>query len=396
MTKEQVLATAEDFGLIVCNNENLDGVDLSDTNLADANFNGSSMRNTNLSGADLSTASLKEVDFSGANLTNANLSGAKLDNANFSGANLTNANLSDSGLENANLCDTNLTNANLSGAKMREANLSGANFTKANLSDANLEGTNIEGTKFDEANLSNTIYEMKFMKWEVTTTHTRFLEKITTYNIGHGRHKQHAGGKGEFADLQITLVPFTDGMGGPAGLTVRSTKTQNLPWGGTLILNNCVAETVVKESFMNDIFNGFLEAMQAGKLKGAPVHSVQVNVVDGQMHQIDSHGADFKAAAKLAFADAYVKCSPRLLEPVYLLEIAIPEAMIGDVINFISMHGGRQQGVDPGSSLHIIRAELPFRQLSTFATFMNGKGTFRGQFANYNDVPPQLWDKLTV
>lgn len=387
MTKEQVLAIAEDFGTVICNDENLDGIDLSNTNLVDANFSRSSMKNTNLSGADLSTASLEKVDFSGANLTNANLSDAKLDNASLYGANLTNANLSGARLDNVNLCGTNLTNANLCGAKMRKANLSGANFTKANLSDAEMESTNIEGAKFDEANLSNTIYELKFLKSEVTTTHTRFLEKIGKDSDGHGRHKQNTGGKGEFADLKIKIAPYTAGMGVPAGLTIRSTKTQALPWGGTLVLNNCVAENVVKEAFINDAFNGFLEAMQAGKLKGAPVHSMQVNVVGGQMHDIDSHGADFKVAAKLAFGDAYDKCSPSLLEPIYLLEIKIPEKMMSDVMSFISKHGGRQQGVDVYSSFNIIRAELPFRQLATFATFMNGKGTFRGQFANYNDVP---------
>jgi elongation factor G len=124
----------------------------------------------------------------------------------------------------------------------------------------------------------------------------------------------------------------------------------------------------------------------------------QVELFDGQYHDVDSSEMSFKIAGSLAFKDAVSKCRPTLLEPVNRVEISVPEEFAGSVMGDLSSRRGRPQGMEPRGTQQLIRAEVPFAEMldydATLTSMTGGRGAYHMEFDHYDEVPSHLQDKI--
>jgi elongation factor G len=205
-----------------------------------------------------------------------------------------------------------------------------------------------------------------------------YRETIKTAAEGHGRHKKQTGGHGQFGDCKIRMKPLARGA---------------------------------DFSFVDDIFGGSIpknfipaveKGIQAARLKGFvagyPMVDFQVELFDGQYHDVDSSEMSFKIAGSLAYKDAVAKCRPTLLEPIMRVEIAVPEEYAGAVMGDLSSRRGRPQGMEPRGSLQVIRAEVPMSEMLSYdadLTSMTGaRGSYHMEMSHYDEVPGQLQEKI--
>jgi len=137
-----------------------------------------------------------------------------------------------------------------------------------------------------------------------------------------------------------------------------------------------------------------------GFLAGFPMVDFQVELFDGQYHDVDSSEMSFKIAGSLAYKDAVAKCRPTILEPVMKVEIAVPEEYAGAVMGDLSSRRGRPQGMEPRGSLQVIKAEVPLSEMLSYdaeLTSMTGaRGSYHMEMSHYDEVPGQLAEKVVT
>jgi elongation factor G len=207
-----------------------------------------------------------------------------------------------------------------------------------------------------------------------------YRETIKAAAEGHGRHKKQTGGHGQFGDCKIRMKP--------------------LPRGSDFEFADAVFGGAIPRNFIPAVEKGIQDARMRGYLAGYPMVDFQVELYDGQYHDVDSSEMSFKIAGSLAFKDAVAKCRPTLLEPIMKVEIAVPEEFAGSVMGDLSSRRGRPQGMEPRGSLHVIHAEVPMAEMLSYdaelTSMTGGRGSYHMEMSHYDEVPNQLQEKIVT
>ena len=195
-----------------------------------------------------------------------------------------------------------------------------------------------------------------------------------------GKHKKQSGGSGQYGHVKIT---FNHGF--EEGLTF----TQSVVGGS------------VPKTYFPAVEKGLLEAMQTGVLAGYPVVNLAADLFDGSYHDVDSNEISFKLAAILAFKEGLPKAAPVLLEPVYSMQISVPESLVGDVMGDLNKRRGRVMGMNPiedRNGYTMVEAEVPLAELSNYVinlrAMTQGRGSFDMELARYEEVPGPAAQKI--
>ncbi len=205
-----------------------------------------------------------------------------------------------------------------------------------------------------------------------------YRETIKGAAEGHGRHKKQTGGHGQFGDCKIRMKP--------------------LPRGSDFHFVDDVFGGSIPRNFIPAVEKGIQDARTRGFVAGFPMVDFQVELFDGQYHDVDSSEMSFKIAGSLAFKDAVAKCRPTLLEPVMKVEIAVPEEYAGSVMGDLSSRRGRPQGMEPRGGQQVIRAEVPLSEMLSFdaelTSMTGGRGSYHMEMSHYDEVPGHLQEKI--
>jgi elongation factor G len=207
-----------------------------------------------------------------------------------------------------------------------------------------------------------------------------YRETIKAAAEGHGRHKKQTGGHGQFADCKIRMKP--------------------LARGGDFQFVDDIFGGSIPKNYIPAVEKGIQDARTKGFVAGFPMVDFQVELYDGQYHDVDSSEMAFKIAGSLAYKDAVAKCRPTLLEPVMKVEIAVPEEYAGSVMGDLSSRRGRPQGMEPRGSLQVIKAEVPMSEMLSYdadlTSMTGGRGTYHMEMGHYDEVPSHLQEKIAA
>jgi len=225
-----------------------------------------------------------------------------------------------------------------------------------------------------------------------------YRETIQKPNKSAYRHKKQSGGAGQFAEVHFLVEPWYEGMPDPPGLNMRAREEYDLKWGGKLVFLNCIVGGAIDAKFMSAIQKGIMERIEFGPLTGSYVRDVRVSVFDGKMHPVDSNDQAFKTASMWAFKEAFEGASPKILEPVYMLEILVPDHYMGDVMSDMQTRRGLIIGMDTEGHYQKIMARAPLSELGNYSSslrsFTHGRAKYKMHFAEYEPVPIDIQDKL--
>lgn len=225
-----------------------------------------------------------------------------------------------------------------------------------------------------------------------------YRETIQKQVRGMYRHKKQTGGAGQFAEVHMMIEPYVEDAPLPSDFTVRGREVYDLDWGGKLEFVNCIVGGVIDQRFLPAILKGVMEKMQEGPLTGSYVRDIRVAIYDGKMHPVDSNEAAFKTAGLMVFKENFVKADPKILEPIYNVEIKVPEEFVGDVMSDLPSRRGVILGIESQGKYQIIKARMPLAELDKYSTALRSmtqaRATHTQEFAEYQVVPPQIQQKL--
>ena len=225
-----------------------------------------------------------------------------------------------------------------------------------------------------------------------------YRETIQKLSIASYRHKKQSGGAGQFGEVNLKIEPYFDGMSEPEGHSIREKEILELPWGGRLVFYNCIVGGVIDQRFIPSIQKGIMEKMHEGPLTGSYVRDIRVIVYDGKMHPVDSNDISFKIAGMMAFKEAFHLADPKILEPIYEVEIKVPEELMGDVVTDLQSRRAIILGMDSVGTYQIIKAKTPLAELDKYSTSLRsitqGRGSYSGKFTEYAPVPSDIQKKL--
>ncbi len=231
------------------------------------------------------------------------------------------------------------------------------------------------------------------------TPRISYRETIRRPSTATYRHKKQSGGAGQFGEVHIKIEPYYEGMPEPTEFSVRGKEVINLEWGGQLVFYNCIVGGVIDTRFIPSILKGVMEKMEEGPITGSYVRDVRVMVYDGKMHPVDSNDISFKIAGMMAFKDAFMKAEPQLLEPIYDLEIMVPEEMMGEVMGDLQTRRSIITGIDANRNYQVIKTQTPLAELDRYSTSLRslsqGKARFSQRFADFAPVPFEVQQRLS-
>jgi elongation factor G len=225
-----------------------------------------------------------------------------------------------------------------------------------------------------------------------------YRETIQKASDASYRHKKQSGGAGQFGEVFLRIDPYYEGAADPTDLNIRGKDEINLDWGGKLVFHNCIVGGVIDQRFIPSILKGVMEKMEEGPLTGSYVRDVRVFVYDGKMHPVDSNDISFKIAGAQAFKQAFIHANPKILEPVYDVEVMVPEELMGDVMTDLQSRRSIIIGMDAVNHYQVIKARTPLAEMYKYTTTLRsltqGRASFKAKFAEYAPVPPDLQQKL--
>ena len=249
---------------------------------------------------------------------------------------------------------------------------------------------------------------LNVMKWKLEKVYhldVEFLkpripyrETIQKLSSASYKHKKQSGGAGQFGEVYMKIEPYHTGMPEPNGHSIRHKEEIELPWGGKLVFYNCIVGGVIDQRFIPSIQKGVMEKMQEGPLTGSYVRDVRVIVYDGKMHPVDSNDISFKIAGMMAFKEAFHLADPKILEPIYDVEVVVPEELMGDVVTDLQTRRSIIMGMDSKGDYQVIKARTPLAELDKYSTSLRsitqGRGSYTGKFVEYSPVPGEIQKKL--
>ncbi|MCK6617803.1 MAG: elongation factor G [Cyclobacteriaceae bacterium] len=233
---------------------------------------------------------------------------------------------------------------------------------------------------------------------EYKTPRISYRETIRKPATAMYRHKKQSGGAGQFGEVHLKVEPYYEGMPEPTEYSVRGKEFIDLEWGGKLAFYNCIVGGVIDARFIPSILKGVMEKMEEGPITGSYVRDVRVCVYDGKMHPVDSNDISFKIAGMMAFKEAFLNAEPILLEPIYDIEVMVPEEIMGDVMGDLQTRRSMIMGIDSKGNFQVVKARTPLAELDRYSTTLRslsqGRASFTQKFAEYVQVPFELQQKL--
>jgi elongation factor G len=212
------------------------------------------------------------------------------------------------------------------------------------------------------------------------------------------RHKKQSGGSGQFGEVHMLIESYYEGMPNQTKYPIRATETYDLPWGGKLTYNNCIVGGAIDARFMPAILKGIMEKMEEGPLTGSYARDIVVNIYDGKMHPVDSNELAFKLAGRNAFKDAFKNAGPKILEPIYDVDVFVPSDRMGDVMTDLQGRRGIMMGMDNEGAFHIIHAKIPLAEMNKYSTTLSsitsGRASYSMKFAEYQQVPAEVQSEI--
>jgi len=212
------------------------------------------------------------------------------------------------------------------------------------------------------------------------------------------RHKKQSGGAGQFGEVYIRIEPYYEGMPEPTDFNIRKKEEIELEWGGKLVFYNCIVGGVIDARYIPSILKGIMEKMEEGPITGSYVRDIRVMVYDGKMHPVDSNDISFKIAGAQAFKIAFVKADPKILEPIYDVDVLVPDELMGDVMTDLQNRRSIIQGMDTKGVYKVIKAKTPLAEMYKYTTSLRsitqGRASFSTKFAEYSPVPMDIQQKL--
>ena len=234
-----------------------------------------------------------------------------------------------------------------------------------------------------------------------------YRETITKQARADYRHKKQSGGAGQFGEVHLIVEPYADGMPDPTvfkfggqefRMNIKSREEIDLEWGGKLVFMNSVVGGAIDTRFMPAILKGIMERMERGPLTGSYARDVRVIVYDGKMHPVDSNELSFMLAARNAFAAAFKDAGPKILEPIYDLEVYVPADFMGDVMSDLQGRSALIMGMDSEAGYQKLQAKIPLKELSNYSIALSsitgGRASFTTKFASYELVPNDIQQQL--
>ena len=225
-----------------------------------------------------------------------------------------------------------------------------------------------------------------------------YRETITKNAEAMYRHKKQSGGAGQFGEVHMMIEPYYDGMPNQTKYPIRGTETTDLAWGGKLVYNNCIVGGAIDARFMPAILKGIMERMEEGPLTGSYARDIVVSVYDGKMHPVDSNELSFKLAGRQAFRESFKNAGPKILEPVYDVEVFVPADRMGDCMTDLQGRRGVVMGMESDGEFQIIKAKVPLAEMNKYSTTLSsitsGRGAYSMKFSEYQQVPADVQQTL--
>lgn len=234
-----------------------------------------------------------------------------------------------------------------------------------------------------------------------------YRETITKAARADYRHKKQSGGAGQFGEVHLIIEPYSEGMPEPDTyrfggqefkMSVRDKQEIPLEWGGKLVVYNCIVGGAIDARFIPAIVKGLMDRMEQGPLTGSYARDVRVCIYDGKMHPVDSNEISFRLAGRNAFSEAFKNANPKILEPVYDVEVLVPGDKMGDVMSDLQGRRAIIMGMESEKGLEKISAKVPLKEMASYSTALSsitgGRSSFSMKFASYELVPSDVQDKL--
>ena len=260
-------------------------------------------------------------------------------------------------------------------------------------------------------------YHLNIMKWHLDNIYkipTNFnppkipyRETITKAAQADYRHKKQSGGAGQFGEVHMIIEPYEEGVpeltmqkigGKETKLSIRNRDEIDLDWGGKLVYVNCIVGGSIDARFMPAILKGIIEKMEVGPLTGSYARDIRVYVYDGKMHPVDSNEISFRLAGRNAFSIAFKNATPKILEPMYDVEIMVPSDRMGDVISDLQGRRGMVLGMASEKRFEVIKAKVPLAEMNKYSTALSsitgGRAMYSMKFAEYVQVPGDIQEAV--
>jgi len=225
-----------------------------------------------------------------------------------------------------------------------------------------------------------------------------YRETITKSAKSMYRHKKQSGGAGQFGEVHMMIQPYKEGMTEQNEFPIRGRDVIELEWGGKLQMNNCIVGGAIDARFLPAILKGVMEKMEEGPLTGSYARDIVFNVYDGKMHPVDSNEISFKLAGRSAFKEAFKNAGPKILEPIYDVEVIVPEEKMGEVMTDLQGRRAVIMGMESEGNYQKIIAKVPLAEMNRYSTALSsitsGRATYNMKFAEYTQVPGDIQDKL--
>ncbi len=234
-----------------------------------------------------------------------------------------------------------------------------------------------------------------------------YRETITKAARADYRHKKQSGGAGQFGEVHLIVEPYTDGMPVPETykfgsqefkMNVRDTQEIPLAWGGKLVVCNSIVGGAIDARFIPAIVKGLMDRMEQGPITGSYARDVRVIIYDGKMHPVDSNEISFRLAGRNAFSEAFRNANPKVLEPVYDVDVMVPADAMGDVMSDLQGRRAIIMGMTSENGFEKISARVPLKEMSSYSTALSsitgGRSSFTMRFNGYELVPADVQEKL--
>ena len=260
-------------------------------------------------------------------------------------------------------------------------------------------------------------FHLKTLKWRIENNDKLMIEflepkipyreTITKSARADYRHKKQSGGAGQFGEVHLIVEPYQEGMPMPEiykfngqEFKIQARDTQEIPleWGGKLVFVNSIVGGSIDARFLPAILKGVMGRMEQGPLTGSYARDVRVIVYDGKMHPVDSNEISFMLAGRNAFSEAFKNAGPKILEPIYDVEISLPSEYMGDVMGDLQSRRAMIMGMNSEKGYEKLMAKVPLKEMSNYSTSLSsitgGRASFTMKFSAYELVPTDVQDKL--
>ena len=272
-----------------------------------------------------------------------------------------------------------------------------------------LKQTIIQGQGEHHLNiLRSRIEKENKLQYEYIAPRIPYRETITKVAQADYRHKKQSGGAGQFGEVHMIIEPYCEGMPEPKNykvpgkgdmvVNVKTKEEYDLAWGGKLQFYSAIVGGAIDARFMPAILKGIMEKMDEGPLTGSYARDIRVVVYDGKMHPVDSNEISFKLAARNAFKEAFRNAGPKIMEPIYNVEVLVPSEYMGAVMSDLQNRRAMIAGMESDKGFDRLNALVPLAELyrysTTLSSLTSGSATYTMKFSSYEQVPADVQEKL--